>query len=140
MDSMHYFKKSVFDFKKSVFVVSMSLLVVFTGTAFSEESLSDAAKLVDEIVKEVPATSILLQNRPAGTFSDKELLIIVNTFVSQYATQLSLKNGAKLSAAGKILVMLLKKYKVTGCSFCVDPNAAFIWDNQNPKFNVMYKK
>ncbi len=32
----------------------------------------------------------------------------------------------------------MKQFKPTGFSFCVDPNIAFFYDNQNPAFDVKY--
>jgi hypothetical protein len=43
-----------------------------------------------------------------------------------------------LKTAEGLLIKRLKSYRITGFSLSIDPNGAFIWDNQNPAFTVAY--
>ena len=70
-------------------------------------------------------------------FSTEETMAKVNTALEAYGIDENQNTALVLSK--KVLKEKLKNFKVTGVSFCADPNFGFIYDNQNPIFDVCYK-
>ncbi len=78
--------------------------------------------------KNLVDNNLLNQNN----FTQEELSTAIEQ--SEKTNNIKINNKIKNRFAEK-----MKDYKVTGFSFCVDPNFAFILDTQNPTFNITYK-
>jgi hypothetical protein len=96
-------------------------------------------ELINEIAHEVPLVAQELQGCNIYSFTDQELLTLIKIILQDHITHISPNNIEKLMKAQSTIIEALRKYKVSGYSFCIDPNVAFIWDNQNPLLKVYYK-
>ena len=131
--------------KNNFLIFSTCLLFANAASATSQnkcenQSLSTAKNLINQLSNTTPAVNATLQGRNIHSFSDIELLALIQTISSHHnTTDLNPENALQIIHAENTLISLLRKFKVSGYSFCIDPNFAFIWDNQNPQFNVFYK-
>ena len=77
---------------------------------------------------------VLKADNTPNTFTEDEILDSIKQKMN-VVKPVNKQNENKL----KTIAKKLKDYKVTGFSFCIDPNFAFIYDSQNPTFEVKYK-
>ncbi|MBX9831071.1 hypothetical protein K2X40_03870 [Candidatus Babeliales bacterium] len=73
----------------------------------------------------------------AAKFKDEELVSLIEEVFNSVPN--TSENAQELENAQQTLLAKLRSYKVTGFSFCVDPNFAFFVETQNPEFTVQYK-
>jgi len=73
-------------------------------------------------------------------FSEEEIGKILEVLCKKkYSHALPEEDQKNLTTLKSEVVDKLKEYKVTGFSFCIDPNVALFYDNQNPQFTVAFK-
>jgi len=124
-------------FKQPVKLLVLSCLMV--SATFAAKPLSDAQNLIKSIINVHPAMATELGGKDIHSFSDEELLAIVQTMNTEYADSLTEDTTKKLVNANELLATALKEYKATGSSFCIDPNGTCVVGNQDPRFVVTFK-
>ena len=87
------------------------------------------AENTENLKKEEAITASQANN----TFNKEEIAQAMNQKLNNNAFTQEQQNAAKT------LAKKLQDYKITGWSFCIDPNFALIWDTQDPEFQVTYK-
>ena len=113
-------------------------LSLFTA-ANAEAPLSSVADSLQLDMAGNAAFSLELGGRDIHEFSEEEMLKLIDATTSKYASHIPAPVLQALALKKNTLINLLRQYKVTGFSFCIDPNFALIFDNQNPVMSVYYK-
>ncbi len=111
----------------------------------SDTVQEQALSLVEKIANnaEVPSASLLKHIEAArkaeSDLSAEKLVQLVNATMKICIKTITNDEQKALNKIKTQLVRELQNFKVTGYSFCVDPNGAFFLDNQDPRFTVTYK-
>lgn len=122
-----------------VFVLCSALSVcIASATQQPQAATIGVQKLIHEVSQEVAAVQMTI-DKPVSKYNDQELLALIDLINARHQHSMSPSNIAKMAIAKSMIIQILKDYRVTGVSFCVDPNIAFILDEQNPTFTVHYK-
>ncbi|MFC1895014.1 hypothetical protein ACFLYH_03640 [Candidatus Dependentiae bacterium] len=95
--------------------------------------IAKPTKNILQCVEQTEATS-----NSTNTFTEDELINSINSKIDSLDF-INDKEKEKNKENLQELAKNLKDYKISGFSFCIDPNAAFLFDTQNPEFEVMYK-
>ncbi len=85
------------------------------------------------------ASNIFTSMPNAPYFQEEELIALMGASGILKFLPNNDKNLQKLKSLQQSLITTLRDYKVTGYSFAVDPNFAFLIETQNPAFTVYYK-
>jgi len=133
--------------KRLLLIATISLTMTSLNLLASDEHYN-----LDELNNQVQDTISKIQNKlperdskldslqSKDSFSEEEIGKVLEVLCkSKYSHALSENDQENLLELKTELVDKLKEYKVSGFSLCWDPNAAFIYDNQNPKFTVAFK-
>lgn len=72
-------------------------------------------------------------------FNDKEISNFIETEFKNINSQKTNLNQNNIVNTTDSIINNLKDFKISGMATTIDPNFAFIYDKQNPKFNVTYK-
>jgi hypothetical protein len=92
----------------------------YLKTATSDQSDQSLDNLITQLTTSI--TNVQLTDNKSSAASIQSQIELLN----------------KLKTEQKFLNDQLKKFKISGCAFAVDPNVGLIFDNQNPEFNVKY--
>lgn len=116
------------------------------GAPYSFSDFSDKSKTVENIAdtlenitSQYPQTSIALDGKEVYEFTEEEMLGVVKNMISKYSSQIPSDVMSQLTSGHTSLIKCLRNYRVSGISFGIDPNFAFIVDQQNPVIEVCYK-
>lgn len=72
------------------------------------------------------------------TEQDTKLIPLISSLLASHGSSLSEEKRAEVAKIKADLIKALRQFKVTGCAFAADPNLAFLYNNQNPTFTMMY--
>ncbi|MBY0353817.1 hypothetical protein K2W90_05635 [Candidatus Babeliales bacterium] len=116
---------------------ALLVLALQTGLCYASES-QDAINAL-QTVASTANLPYSLNNKidQAATFHEEELVSLIGE-VFNFVPNTS-ESAQELEKAQEVLLTKLRSYKVTGFSFCIDPNFAFFVETQNPEFTVQYK-
>jgi len=120
---------------KSIFnrILFSAALLTSTALCTQQSPLDKAREIINQTVTQTSKNTTRTAN--LETFSEKDLLSVIDSM----ATNINPEFQVKLQEAKKYVIQALKDYKVTGMSLALDPNFAFIYDSQNPCFDMCYK-
>jgi len=134
-----------------MFFVRMCVCVIFVfglvanpvyGKRVESEDVAQAFQNAAQAIQEkLPYKDSDLQDIvDTQCFSEQELLNAMDTILNvRYTHLLSDDECAQLKTIKKDLIKSLKRYDISGFSFCVCPNKGFIKDTQYPEFSVVFK-
>jgi hypothetical protein len=141
---MYYCKKMIL----ACFVATLFCVQIFSTERGYEKLFSnqDVVSLVRDVVSKssnVPSSlKVKLEKisaKDSYTLKEDELSEIIIPALNLKTSDDAKEDVIKLQVMHAAIVDELKKYKVTGFSFAVDPNWALIMETQNPAFDVVFK-
>ncbi len=87
----------------------------------------------------LPIVSQKINTQDPSRLSEEELINVISIVLSANYSIEKQPDVTALQQAKEALIAKLRSYKVTGFSFAVDPDLAFVIETQNPDIDVVYR-
>jgi len=121
-------------------VLSLFVTAIRAAQPVSEtkDPLAEVKTIITDLNKAIPGTLLELRGKDINSFSEEELMAILENIGIKFSLRLKPEELTKISTAQSLIVSALKQYKITGSAFCIDTNGAFLINTLDPRFNVQY--